>query len=47
MPADMCTKLFSDPIISLSTKCMTGFRLYLTSDTEKYQLMILHEFLMN
>ena len=32
MPEDMCTKLCSGPIISQSTKWMTGFRLYPTSD---------------
>ena len=34
MPADMCTKPCSGLIISRSTKCMAGFRLYPTSDTE-------------
>ena len=33
MPEDMCTKPCSGPIISWSTKCMTGLRLYTTSDT--------------
>ena len=33
MPEDMCTKPCSDPIISRSTKWMTGLRLYPTSDT--------------
>ena len=37
MPEDMCTKLCSGPIISRSTKWMTVFRFYPTSDTEKYQ----------
>ena len=27
MPEDMCTKPYSGPIISRSTKCMTGLRL--------------------
>ena len=47
MPTDTCTKPCSGPIISWSNKWMTGFRLYLTSDTEHYQLMILHEFIVN
>ena len=47
MPADMCTKPFSGPIFSQITKWMTGFKLYTTSDIEHYQLMILHEFVMN
>ena len=33
MLADMCTKPCSGTIITRSTKCMTGFRLYPTSDT--------------
>ena len=45
MPSDMCTKPCSGPIISRGTKWMTGFRLYPTSDTEHYQFMILHEFI--
>ena len=45
MPADMCTKPCSGPIISRSTKWMTGFRFYPTSETERYQFMILHEFI--
>ena len=36
IPAYMCTKPCSVPIISWSTKWMTGFRFYLTSDTEHY-----------
>ena len=36
MPVDMCTKPCSGPIISQSTKWMTGFRLYPTSETEHY-----------
>ena len=43
----MCTKTCSGSIISRSIKCMTGFRFYLTSDTEHYKLMRLHEFVMN
>ena len=39
---DMFTKLCAGPIISRSTKCMTGFRLYPNVDTEHYQFMILH-----
>ena len=37
MPADMCTKPCSDPIIIQITSWMTGFRLYPTSDKEHYQ----------
>ena len=33
MPEDMCTKPCSGPIISWSTKWMTGFRFYPTSET--------------
>ena len=44
MPADMCTKTCSGPIINQSTKCMAGFRLYPTIET---QFMILHEFIVN
>ena len=33
MPADMCTKPCPGPIISRSTKLMTGFILYPTRDT--------------
>ena len=33
MPADMCTKPCSGPIIIWSTKWMTGFRFYPTSET--------------
>ena len=47
MPGDMCNKSCSGPIISRSDKCMTGFRFYPNSDTENYQLMRLHEFVMN
>ena len=44
MPEYMCPKKCTGPIIIRSTKYMTGFRFYPTSDTEHYQLMILHEF---
>ena len=37
IPADICTKPCSGPIISRSTKWMTGFRLYPNSDTEHYK----------
>ena len=33
MPADMCNKPCSGPIISRSNKWITGFRFYLTSET--------------
>ena len=36
MPAGMCTKPCSGPIISRSNKCMTGFKSHRTSDTEHY-----------
>ena len=45
MPADICTKPCPIPIISRSTKCMTRFRFYPTSDTDHYQFMRLHEFI--
>ena len=45
IPAYMCPKPCLGPIISQSTKLVTGFRLYLSSDTEHYQIMRLHEFL--
>ena len=45
MPADMCKKPCSGPIIIRSTKWMTGFIFYPTSETEHYQFMILHEFI--
>ena len=45
MPADMYTKLCPGPIIIQSTKWMTGFRIYPTSETEHYQFMRLHEFI--
>ena len=44
MSADMCIKPCSGPIFSQSTKLITGFRLYPTSETEQYQFMILHKF---
>ena len=47
MLVDMCTKPCSGPIISQSTKYMTGLRLYLTSDTEYHQLVRLHEFVVD
>ena len=47
MPEDICTKLCSGPIISRSTKWMTGFRFYPTSETEHYQFMRLHKFIVN
>ena len=42
MPADMCTKPCSGSIISCSTKWMTRFRFYPTSETEHYQFIRLH-----
>ena len=47
IPEDMCTKPCSGLIIIWSNKWMTGLRLYLTSNIEHYQLMILHEFVFN
>ena len=47
IPADICTKPCSGSIISPDTKWMTGFIFYPTSDTEHYQLMILHDFVVN
>ena len=46
-PSDMCTKPCSGPIISWGNKWTTGFRLYRTSDTKHYQLVILHGFFLN
>ena len=43
----MCTKPFSGPVIIRSTKMMTGFILYPSSDTENYQIVILQEFFVN
>ena len=45
MPTDMCTKPCPGEIISQITKWISGFRLYPTSETEHYQFMILHEFI--
>ena len=45
VPADMCTKPCSGPRISRSTKWMSGFIFYPTSETEHYQFMRLHEFI--
>ena len=42
IPEDMCTKPCSVTIIGRSTKWMTGFRFYPTSETKHYQFMILH-----
>ena len=39
---DMCTKSCSGPMISRSTKCMTGFGFYPTSEPEHYQFIRLH-----
>ena len=47
IPEDMCTKPCSGKIISQGNKWMTGLRLYPTSDTKHYQLMILDEFVVN
>ena len=47
MPADMCTKTCSGPIISRINKRITGFVLYPTSDIEHNQLIILHDFFVN
>ena len=45
MPEDMCTKPCPGPIFSRSTKWMTGFIFYPTIETEHYQFMRLHEFI--
>ena len=45
VPTYMCTKPCPGPIIIRSTKWMAGFRFYPTSETEHYQLMRLHEFI--
>ena len=45
MPEGMCTTPCSGPIISRSTKWMTGLIFYPTSEIEHYQFMILHEFI--
>ena len=47
MYPDMCTKPCSGPIISRITKYMTDIRLYPTSDSEHYQLMMLYDFVVN
>ena len=47
IPEDMCTKAYTGPIISWNKKWMARFRLYLTIDTEYYQLMRLHDFFVN
>ena len=47
MLVDMYNKPYSATIISCITKWMTGFRFYPTSDTEHYQLVILHYFVVN
>ena len=45
MLEDMCTKLRSGPIIIRSTKWITGFGFYPTSETEHYQFIRLHKFI--
>ena len=45
MTEDICTKPSSGQIIIRDTKLMSGFRLYLISDTEHSQIMSLDEFL--
>ena len=45
MLADMRTKPCSGTIISRSNKCMTGFIFYPTSETEHYQFMRLHKYI--
>ena len=42
MPADMCTKPCSCQLIGWSTKYITGFRFYPTSEIGNYQFIILH-----
>ena len=44
---DKCTKSCSGPIISQSNKCMTGFIFYIISNIEHYQLVRLHEVVVN
>ena len=44
MPAYMCTKKCTGPIISCSTNWMTWFRFYPFNDTEHNKLVKLHEF---
>ena len=45
--SDMFTKPCTGQIISWGTKWIIGFILYLTSDAEHYQLMRLHDFVVN
>ena len=45
--ADMCIKPCSVTIISQNTKCMTVLKVYPTSGTEHYQLIRLHDFVVN
>ena len=47
IPEYMCNKPCTVTIISRITKCMTGLRFYPDSDIEHYQLMRLHEFVVN
>ena len=47
IPADMCIKPCSGPMTRQIIKWMSGFRLYQTIDTEHYQLMRLHKFVVN
>ena len=47
MAEDICIKLYSVPIISRSNKWMTRLIFYPTSDVEKYQLLRLHEIVVN
>ena len=47
MQEDMCNKPCPCKIISQSTKWMNRFILYPTNDIEHYQLMRLHEFVLN
>ena len=47
VPADMCTKPCSGPIISRSIKRMTGFIFYPDSVTEHYQLKRLNDIVVN
>ena len=43
IPAYICTKPYSGPIISRITKWTTELILYPTSDTKHYQLMGIHD----
>ena len=47
MMEDICTKPCTGPIISQINKWMTGLIFYPTSDTEHYQFMRLHYFVVN